>query len=195
MLSEDGLCIAAQCWMMDACLEAKLMDFIPPERAIPLNKEGSRAQFCALMETPFYGVGSSAFRLRDFEQYGWFDENYRLVEDWSYFLAQTRKGRRVVYCDFVALKHRSGGVSHAEAGPPSQIFWNDMLTIKEREILPFLHRQKDVHQQQKILTEYVADSKAYQAVYGTRSTISHWRLMAANPSLYLHKLLWRFMSK
>lgn len=194
-LPEDGLCIAAQCEMMDARMEKKLMDFILPERAMQLTQQGSAAQFCTLMETPFYGVGSSAFRLRDFQQHGWFDESYQLVEDWSYFLAQTRKGRRAVYCDFPALRHRAGGVSHAEAGPPSKVFWNDMLTIKEREILPFLHREKDVHKQQKILTEYVTDLKAYQSVYGPRPAISRWRLMAANPRLYGHKLLWRFLSK
>lgn len=195
VLPEDGLCVAAQCQMMDSHMREKLMDFIPSERAIQLNKEGSKAQFCTLMTTPFYGVGSSAFRLRDFDAYGYFDNRYRLVEDWSYFLAQTRKGRRTVYCDFPALKHRTGGISHAEAGPPSPVFWNDMLTIKEQEILPFLHWEKDVRQQQKILTEYVADLRAYRAVYGPRPGISKWRLLVANPQLFGHKLLWRFLSK
>lgn len=192
-LPDAALCAAAQCVMMDESLKKKISDFIDATYAKQLTEQGSAAQFNALMQTPFYGVGSSAFRRADFDRFGYFDETYKLVEDWSYFLQQTRAGRIAIYVDFSALRHREGGISHN--GAPSQLFWNDMLTIKEREILPFLHRLSNVHQQQEILAEYDADHQAFEAVYGKRKKKSRIRLALTNPKLFVHKLLWRFCSK
>ena len=42
-----------------------------------------------------------------FEEYGLFDESYRLIEDWPMWLKATKEGCRIVYSSFWAVKYRS----------------------------------------------------------------------------------------
>ena len=47
-----------------------------------------------------------------FKKYGYFDERYLLVEDYSSALKLSRLGVRYNYFDFTSIRHRDGGISH-----------------------------------------------------------------------------------
>ena len=196
-LPADGLCASAQCLMMDENLEKPLNDFTDVNLACALNTATSQDQFKVLMKTSFYGLGSSAFRREDFEKYGKFDPRYELVEDWSYFLAQTRGGRKAYFSNFYALRHREGGVSHnLSPVEPAYVrtFKEDLLRIRENEILPYL-KILPLIDQAKILQDYQEIRSAFARSYGSSVRVSQWKIAAMNPSLYLRRAIWYLLSK
>lgn len=196
-LEPEALCVSAQCAMMDDQLRERLGDFTDVNRAAQLNHLGAAAQFENLMSSAFYGLGSSAFRRADFERFGAFDETYHLVEDWSYFLSQTRAGRAVHFENFYALLHREGGVSHNQSPvEPAyvRVFKDDILKINEKEILPYL-RRLPLAKQVKTLNEYEAVRNAYRAQYGEDGHLAQGALLKMNPKLYLRKFIWALMAR
>lgn len=52
-------------------------------------------------------AGGVFFSKRFFEIYGYFDESYRLMEDWPTWLKATYKGCRFLYSSFFAIRYRS----------------------------------------------------------------------------------------
>ena len=55
-------------------------------------------------------VAGGVFFSRDFfESYGYFDESFRLMEDWPTWLKATQHGCRFLYSPFFAIRYRSNG--------------------------------------------------------------------------------------
>lgn len=54
-------------------------------------------------------AGSIFFDVRFFEKYGFFNESYRLLEDWPTWLTVTKQGCKIPYAPFSAIKYRSDG--------------------------------------------------------------------------------------
>lgn len=52
-----------------------------------------------------------------FERYGYFDEQYRLVEDYPYYLMLLQKKVRFGWSGMVSIRHRMGGVSTGRVHP------------------------------------------------------------------------------
>ncbi len=70
------------------------------------------------------------------DQYGLFDERYRLVEDVPFYIRAFARGTRLAYLDFIAVKHRDGGVSHgnsAAGGKANAAYLRDALRIFDEE--------------------------------------------------------------
>ena len=57
---------------------------------------------------------STCFRADFFREFGQFDESYTLVEDYPMHVRLAEEGWPIHYCNFVAIKHRSGGISHGQ---------------------------------------------------------------------------------
>lgn len=71
-----------------------------------------------------------------FDEYGYFNENYKLVEDWPMWLKISRSGCRIHYIDIISVKYRSEvGVSNSQN--PNPIFIKDIMRCYEQEILPY----------------------------------------------------------
>ncbi|GKX67459.1 glycosyltransferase [Inconstantimicrobium mannanitabidum] len=70
-----------------------------------------------------------------FDKYGYFNEKYKLVEDWPMWLKISRSGCKIHYLDIISVKYRSEvGVSSART--PNPIFIKDIIRCYEDEILP-----------------------------------------------------------
>lgn len=54
-------------------------------------------------------AGGVFFSKSFFENYGYFDESYRLLEDWPTWLKATQQGCRFSYSPFFAIRYRSNG--------------------------------------------------------------------------------------
>jgi hypothetical protein len=96
-----------------------------------------------LSEWNAFAMGATAFRKTTLEKHGYFDERYRLVEDWPLFLKLTRNGERFFFMDFVALRHRYGGLSKRKSKEDnfaltSREFCLDLLAVFEHEIFPYM---------------------------------------------------------
>ena len=92
--------------------------------------------FSFMAKSCFYASGSTAYRMKVFNEFGLFDEKYLLVEDWSYYLHLLKNNVQIFYVDFPALNHRHGGVSHNDELTPTVVkYHEDILKIYENELL------------------------------------------------------------
>lgn len=70
--------------------------------------------------------GSCAyFKKEVFIKYGKCDENYKLLEDWPFFLRVLENNERIGFLDKVTLIHRTGGISTPRKGRRVEILIDD----------------------------------------------------------------------
>lgn len=64
---------------------------------------------------PCFMVGSASYYSRKIlMKYGCFDENYRLLEDWPFYLKLLENNEKIHFLSHETIVHQSGGVSTAE---------------------------------------------------------------------------------
>jgi len=79
-------------------------------------------------------VDGGVFIRKDFfEKYGYFDEDYRLLEDWPMWLKATHAGCKPEYYSFEALKYRADEGVSAGINP---VYMADRRRVLEKEIIP-----------------------------------------------------------
>ena len=88
-----------------------------------------------------------------FEEYGYFDESYRLMEDWPTWLKATQKGCRILYSPFYAIRYRSNGGIGTSINP---IYMTDKQRVLESIIIP---AKKEIG-----ITWYVLSRLSYRAI-------------------------------
>jgi len=70
-----------------------------------------------------------------FEKYGYFDETYRLLEDWPMWIRLVKEGCKIDICDQISVKYRTNvGISMT----PNKIYIEDNIQCYKKEILPDL---------------------------------------------------------
>lgn len=81
--------------------------------------------------------GSNTARTRkSFEKYGFYDEQYRLIEDYSSTLRLIRNGAKFYCWDRVVINYNLGGVS--ESSKVDRYYLNENKAIFKNEALPFV---------------------------------------------------------
>lgn len=78
-------------------------------------------------------AGGVFFSQQFFEQYGPFDESYRLLEDWPTWLRVVRAGCCIMYSPFYAIRYRSNGGIGTSVNP---IYLADKQLALENIIIP-----------------------------------------------------------
>lgn len=196
-LPSDQYMVCAQCVMMDEKMKKKLGNFVNVPLALSMNNCSSLEQYQRITFSCFYAMGATAFRMEMLKDRGYFDETYRIIEDWSYYLSLTLNGSKIIYSDFKALKHRDGGVSHFnnEVLPPHVIeYKNDSLLIQERLILPNLS-YFPLADKEKLIKRYEHERKAFANLYINKVRPSRISIILRNKRLYLHKAVWWMMDR
>ncbi len=105
-----------------------------------LLKTGGKQLYEALAYKPYLPSTSTCFKKEFFKKYGAFDERYYLVEDVPMHLRLAREGWKIHYANFVAIKHRTGGISHGNIGGLSRtgyLYLCDLYNIKKYEVEPY----------------------------------------------------------
>lgn len=193
--NENVYMISSQCYMMDVNLEKKLDNFVRPTAAANFNKMSAAEQYQVFCKNCFLAIGATAMRRDMFEKFGYFNEEYKFVEDWSYFLHLTRNGGLIKYMDFEGLLHRDGGVSHyvdeGELPPHVMAYKYDMLKIFENEIIPYMK-----HFEAKVIVRtlnwYADEKRGYRLAGGTEKTMSIMKIVTMFPSFYIQSALLPF---
>ncbi len=85
----------------------------------------------------FLPASGNLYRLEFLRRMGFFDERFRLVEDWPLFLKAARMGALPEVCETETVLHRVNGVSRNRAGK-NRTYQKDLIETMEREILPYL---------------------------------------------------------
>lgn len=137
----DADLLPACCLMMDTKLEKAERSFIDEEQIKTFNSRDSHGQFEMLARECILAMGATAFRASTLKKFGFFDERYRVVEDWPWLLGVLRKGGKAFYESFGALLHRDGGISHSdgtELSKSKMLYNKDVYSSYINEILPFM---------------------------------------------------------
>lgn len=139
-LPKNEMIIVSQVGMYDIKLKKLIEYFISEEskkKIINLSPQklfGEMSNRCIL---PGSGI---CYKRKIFEKYGYFDEKYILVEDYSLALKLSRLGVKYNYFDFISSIHRDGGISHGNVNGEtheSKQYDLDILNIYKNEVLPY----------------------------------------------------------
>lgn len=82
---------------------------------------------------------STCFKKEFFEKFGKFDERYTLVEDYPMHIRLAEEGWIIHYENFVAIKHRHGGISHGQENTMRKsviLYFTDFQQMIETCLLP-----------------------------------------------------------
>lgn len=150
--------VTAQCILYDENLKVKHQRYINARKALKLNDKSATAIYEKMAEGCFYGSGGTAYRSSIFKKYGLFNEKYKFVEDWSYWLYILRSGEKMYYANFDALSHRDGGISHSTytkytIPPHVKQYYKDILNIYVDQVIPYLHLF-NTREKYRILRQY-----------------------------------------
>lgn len=147
--------VSAQCIMYDEKIEKKLYNFVTEKNKIIINNYPSKKLFSKMAEGCLLAAGATSYKKELFNKIN-FDETYKLIEDWPYYLVCSRKGIKINYFDFEALKHRNGGVSHSfsdNMSPSVKQYYKDLFNIYENEIIPFFN-ELSIKAKFKVISDY-----------------------------------------
>lgn len=157
--NKDYNILTAQCCMFDKDMKKNNYDFVNIDKALSFNKQDSSNQFKMLSKSCLFAAGATAYRKCVFEKYGTPKEEYKLIEDLTYWLYLTKSGEKMKYVDFFALKHRDGGVSSnttlkGKVPRTIQLYYLDILKMYELEIFPSIKKFKN-HEKQLLYSNYL----------------------------------------
>lgn len=82
---------------------------------------------------------STCFRWEFFQKFGSFDEHYTLIEDYPMHMRLAEEKWIIHYENFVAVKHRHGGVSHGQTQSSTQtsmLYYQDTVRMIKEIVLP-----------------------------------------------------------
>jgi glycosyltransferase involved in cell wall biosynthesis len=106
--------------------------------------------------------GTSTFYTKKvLEEYGYFDEDYRLIEDYPFYLKITRNGEKVFFSDIISTLYRHGsGVSTT----PNIGYQKDMDLLFRKEIIPYIG-QYSWFDRQKVLFRQRNNQYSFEPKY------------------------------
>lgn len=184
--------ISSQCHMMDINMKKKLQLFVNKDEGLEFNEMSAEEQYKLLCIRCFLAMGSTAMKAEMFDRFGYFNEAYKYVEDWSYFLHLTRNGGLIRYFDFDGLLHRDGGISHTvynQKAPKHVLGYKyDIARIFEIEILPYIKKFEPdfiIH----MINRYNQEKDSYIRCGGEQKTFSAKEMFMLFPSYYIQKKL------
>ena len=135
---------------------------------------------------------STCFKRRFFDEVGYFDERYVLVEDYPmhYKLAETN--RIIHYADFLAIKHRSGGISHGQSNTLSKsriLYLTDTENMIKEIVMPNLNCL-DEHDRDVVRTRQMRQllSIQYQKARSENNYLKLLWLAIKNPAIAYKKI-------
>lgn len=141
-ISPNDYIVTSQLAMYDNNLKSLIKLFVS-KKNIKLLKTATPLELFNQMSTEcIIGAAGTCYKKTLFERFGYFDDKYKLVEDYSSALKFSRLGIKYNYFDFISFKHRDGGISHGNIGGEVKLnkqYDLDILNIMKREILPYLH--------------------------------------------------------
>ncbi len=180
--------------------------YLSPIEGWYLNIVGAKHQFFRLCKSNIYGSGATSYRMTLFQKYGSFDEKYRLLEDWPFWLKISWNKEKIFYKNFKGLYHRGGGISESKKlNHTKKVFYEEILTTYRQEMLPKLNCfsnfqkisiLKSYHNQIESLNDLVNLKKDY-AYLKEKIDSYHlkplWKLDKLNPHIFQKiMILWHW---
>lgn len=155
-----------------------------------MNEADAVRQYACLTERCCIHMGATAFLRKEFFAAGGFSDEYRLIEDWPFFLRATRTGARFRYLDADAIWYRAGGITtSAEFTPKKRECYVDHLRLYEQEILPF-GRMLSWQQARRVYEKYRTDRRSVLRAYGQLTSTLLTDIWGMHPWYWLFEVVW-----
>lgn len=133
----------------------EMNDSIPLNKAIKDSAGDTKKLFRLLSIQNDIPAPTMIIKRDLFEKYGYYDEDYKLLEDWPMWLRLARNDIGIYYKDIISVKYRYGvGVSNT----PNPIYLEDISKCYEKEILPY-KKQLGVKVYRNIKWNYILNYK------------------------------------
>ena len=162
--NEKEKVITAQCIMCDNHLTNYYEKYVNVNNAIENNNKSSKELFEIMAENCIYSAGATAYDIEILKKYDSFDEKYKLIEDWSFWLKILYNGEKIYFHNFNALMHRDGGVSHYNKKkklPPHVIqYYKDLLNAYMNEVMPHINELSEKNKI-NIISKYIFSLKIF----------------------------------
>lgn len=139
-ISPSELIVTSQIGMYDLQLKRLIQPFISNKNKNLIKKLKAQELFAEMATKCIIPGCGTCYKKKLFEEYGYFDERYKLVEDYSSALKFSRLGIKFNYFDFISFKHRHGGISHGNIkgeNKTSKQYELDIINILKNEVLPY----------------------------------------------------------
>ena len=101
-----------------------------------LQNLSSERLFEKFAEENLISGASTAWNLVFLKEFGGYDKDYRLIEDYPLYLKILRKGVKIGFLNRFAINYRGGGIS-SEEQEISSAYESDYKKIFENEIIPY----------------------------------------------------------
>lgn len=187
-LPKNEYVVTSQLAMYDMKLE-KVIQLFVKKNDIKLLKNATPSElFNKMALRCIVAAASTCYNKALFKKYGYFDEKYKLVEDYSSALKFSRLGIKFNYFDFISFKHRDGGISHGNINGEKKLnkqYDLDILNIMKNEILPYVNlldtKQKtafmEKYKDYKWRFEYKYDFKNATKIEQRKFVAKNWKVM------------------
>ncbi len=130
----NALIITTKRYLYDKKME-KLLQVLPQEKEIEMIKSlNSNELFKELSKKNFISGASTPFSKKMIQEYGDFDEEYTLLEDYPTYLKLLRNNCKIHFFEIPIIKYRTGGISNNSIINP--ILRQDFFKVIQKEILP-----------------------------------------------------------
>jgi glycosyltransferase involved in cell wall biosynthesis len=129
----DSIIVASKIDMCDSNLVSSANNFYN-NLEFNLTKLNSKQCYIELCKINFIPAPGVCFTRKLFEQYGYFDQNYRLMEDWPMWLRLTRNNFKIDFLNIISAKYREYiGTSTI----PFKMYKEDYIKCFNNEIRPY----------------------------------------------------------
>jgi len=150
-LPKNELIVISQVGMYDINLKKLIQLFLPQKFKEKIKNLSPQKLFAEMSNQCILPGCGICYKREIFKKYGYFDEKYVLVEDYSSALKLSRLGIKYNFFDFISCKHRDGGISHGNINGENKVgqqYELDILNIFKNEVFPYLNlltpKQKDI---------------------------------------------------
>lgn len=132
--------------------------------------------------------GSSTYYHRDvFKKYGFFDENYRLIEDYPFYLRVLSSGGDIAFIDRRVIKYGTDGITKKKKQSPFLICDNERVVKYSREVVKMtswekrcFYYQRELSNSLKLNLRNVARYPDQFFIYVMRKIHSYFKVLGIN---------------
>lgn len=161
---------------------------LPRTDDIAYLEKSSRELFRRLSKQNFISGACSPFSRELIEKYGFFNENYLLIEDYPAYLQLARNNERIAFINRVLIRYRHNGVSKE----PGVVYQRDYLKVMKQEILKYRSLFTDEEYEQLRMKYYKLSHSLYSSL-NKRAAI--FRLKLSHIDMLIGERLRSFINK
>lgn len=119
--------------------DGKEIEVLPTAEQIQSIKDDLKGLFNVMCEGNLISGACTYYRRSVFEKFGFFNTDYKLMEDYPFYLKLLLENERIYFLDYVTIKYGVGGVSSPENLNPIYVedwkkLYNDVI-FKSKNIL------------------------------------------------------------